>query len=93
MALYSLPSPNSRFVPMKYILILYMCSINTGKCPSNSISPYEFDSHFDCVTFGYGLAQQTYKNLLTLKDYDLDTVNKNKLVIKFECRGLKSENI
>ena len=93
MALYRLPSVNSRFVPMKYILILYMCSINTGKCPSNSISGYQFDTYYDCVNSGYAIAQQTFRTLPTLEEYDIGIINKDKLVIKFECKGIKSESI
>ena len=63
MALYRLPSVNSRFVLVKYILILYMCSMNTGQCPSSSISGYEFDTHYDCVNSGYAIAQQTFRTL------------------------------
>ena len=92
MALYGLPSVNSRFVPMKYILILYMCSINTGKCPSNSISGYQFDTYYDCVNSGYAIAQQTFRTLPTLEEYDIEIINKNKLpfaegnAIKYICR-------
>ena len=93
MALFGGPSTNSRFVPVKYILILYMCSMNTGQCPSNSISGYQFDTHYDCVNSGYAIAQQTFRALPTLEEYDIGIINKDKLVIKFECRGIKSENI
>ena len=93
MAFFGGPSTNSRFVPVKYILILYMCSMNTGQCPSNSISGYQFDTHYDCVNSGYAIAQQTFRTLPTLEEYDIEIINKDKLVIKFECRGIKSENI
>ena len=93
MAFFGGPSTNSRFVPMKYILILYMCSINTGKCPSNSISGYQFDTYYDCVNSGYAIAQQTFRTLPTLEEYDIGIINKDKLVIKFECKGIKSESI
>ena len=93
MAFFGGPSTNSRFVPVKYILILYMCSMNTGQCPSNSISGYQFDTHYDCVNAGYAVAQQTYRNLLTLEEYDIENINKNKLVINFECKGIKTKDI
>jgi hypothetical protein len=67
--------------------------MNTGQCPSNSISGYQFDTHYDCVTAGYAVAQRTYKNLLTMEEYDLENINKNKLVIKFECKGIKTKDI
>ena len=93
MAFFGGPSTNSRFVPVKYILILYMCSMNTGQCPSSSISGYEFDTHYDCVNSGYAIAQQTFRTLPTLEEYDIGIINKDKLVIKFECKGIKSESI
>lgn len=93
MALYCRSSGNSRFVPMKYILVLYMCSMVNNQCPSHTISGYQFKSHFDCVNAGYGVAQSTYNNLKELEDWDKEHINKNKLVIKFECREIKSSNI
>jgi hypothetical protein len=48
---------------MKYILILYMCSMNTGQCPTNTIAGYQFESHYQCVDAGYAIAQKTYRNL------------------------------
>jgi len=73
---------------MKYILILYMCSMNTGQCPNSSISGYQFESHYDCVNAGYAIAQKTYRNLKELEDWDTDYINKNKIVVKFECKGI-----
>tara|TARA_R100000900_G_scaffold15118_1_gene13305 strand:- start:411 stop:644 length:234 start_codon:yes stop_codon:yes gene_type:complete len=73
---------------MKYILILYMCSLNTGQCPSNSVSHFQFDSHYDCVNAGYAIAQKTYRNLKQIEEWDRDYINKNKIVVKFECKEL-----
>ena len=73
---------------MKYILILYMCSMSTGQCPNSSISGYQFESHYDCVNAGYAIAQKTYRNLKELEDWDTDYINKNKIVVKFECKGI-----
>jgi len=75
---------------MKYILILYMCSMTTGQCPSNTISGYQFNSHYNCVDAGYAVAQQTFRNLPAIEDYSLDHINKNKIVIKFECKEVNS---
>ena len=90
MAFFGGSSTNSRFVPMKYILILYMCSMNTGQCPSNSISGYQFNTHYDCVNSGYALAQSTFRNLQELEEWDQEYINKNKIVIKFECKQINS---
>jgi 3-deoxy-D-arabino-heptulosonate 7-phosphate (DAHP) synthase class II len=73
---------------MKYILILYMCSMNTGQCPNSTISGYQFSSHYDCVNAGYALAQSTFRNLQEIEEWDLEYINKNKIVVKFDCKEL-----
>ena len=73
---------------MKYLLVLYMCSMTTGQCPDSSISGYQFNSHYDCVNAGYAIAQKTFRNLKELKEWDIPDFEKEKIVIKFECRGI-----
>ena len=90
MAFFGRSSTNSRFVPMKYVLILYMCSMISNQCPSSTISGYQFNTYFDCVNAGYGVAQQTYNNLKELEDWDKEHINKNKIVIRFECKEVNS---
>ena len=90
MALYCRSRGNSRFVPMKFVLILYMCSTITGQCPSSSISGWQFNTHYDCVNAGYGVAQKTFLNLQELEEWDQDYINNNKIVIKFECKQINS---
>jgi len=65
-----------------------MCSTMTNLCPNSSISGYQFDSHYDCVDAGYAIAQSTYRNLNALEEWDKDYINKNKIVIKFECKEI-----
>ena len=60
--------------------------MSTGQCPSSSISGWQFNSHYDCVNAGYGVSQQTFQNLTELEDWDIDHINENKIVVKFECR-------
>ena len=74
---------------MKYILILYMCSLTTGKCPNSTVSGYQFSSHYDCINAGYAIAQKTYRNLKELEDWDKPDFEKEKIVVKFECKELK----
>ena len=76
---------------MKYLLILYMCSMNTGQCPSSSVSGYQFTSHYDCVNAGYAIAQKTYRNLKEFEEYDQDYINQNKIVVKFECKEIGAQ--
>ena len=40
-----------------------MCSVNTGQCPTSTVSGYQFSSHYDCVNAGYAIAQKTFRNL------------------------------
>ena len=74
---------------MKYILILYMCSLTTGQCPSHHYSNYQFDNHYDCVVAGYGVAQQTFKNLEKMEEFEREYIENNKIAIKFDCKGIK----
>ena len=76
---------------MKYFLILYMCSMNTGQCPNSTISGYQFNSHYDCVNAGYAIAQKTYRNLKELEEWDTNYINDNKIVVRFECKELSQD--
>jgi hypothetical protein len=71
---------------MKYIIVLYMCSLNTGQCPTNTISALQFDSHFDCVANGYRVAHNTFINLKEIEDFERDYIERERIVVKFECR-------
>ena len=73
---------------MKYLLVLYMCSLGTGQCPSSSITGYQFDNHYDCIYYGYGVAQQTFKNLQTMEEFEREQIEEEKLTIKIECRQI-----
>ena len=73
---------------MKYLLILYMCSVNTGQCPTSTVSGYQFSSHYDCVNAGYAVAQSTFRNLEELEEYSKDYIEQSKIVVKFECREI-----
>ena len=77
---------------MKYILILYMCSMINNSCPENTIAGYQFTTHFDCVNAGYAIAQSTFRNLQDMEEYQREVIEKQKLVIKFECKQI-GENI
>ena len=81
-----LPS-QSKFL-MKYILVLYLCSMVSGECPSSTISGYQFDNHYDCVNAGYGVSQQTFRNLEALEEWDKDYINEHKIAVRFECKKL-----
>ena len=73
---------------MKYILVLYMCSMINNSCPENTIAGYQFTTHFDCVNAGYAVAQSTFRNLEDMEEYSRDYIEESKLVIKFECKEI-----
>ena len=73
---------------MKYILVLYMCSMLSNNCPTSTIAGYQFTTHFDCVNAGYAIAQSTFRNLKDMEEYEREVIEKQKLVIKFECREI-----
>ncbi len=74
---------------MKYILILYMCSMVSGECPSSTISGWQFENHYDCVNAGYGVSQQTFRNLEDLEEWSREYIEQQKIAIRFECKELK----
>ena len=74
---------------MKYILVLYMCSMLSNNCPTSTIAGYQFNTHYDCVNAGYAIAQSTFRNLKELEEWDREYLEQSKIVVKFECRELK----
>ena len=73
---------------MKYILILHLCSMITGKCIDPFVPGFQFESHYDCALAGYSLSQKSLKALKDDEYYGLERINKEKLAIRFECKGL-----
>ena len=71
---------------MKYILVLYMCRMLSNNCPTSTIAGYHFNTHYDCVNAGYGVAQSTFRNLKELEEWDREYLEQSKIVVKFECR-------
>jgi hypothetical protein len=76
---------------MKFILVLHLCSMLTGKCFDSSYPSYQFKTHYDCAIAGYAFSQESLK-LLAQEEYyyGLDRINKERLAIRFECRELKA---
>ncbi len=60
----------------------------SNSCPSSTVSGYQFESHFDCVNAGYAIAQNTFRNLEEIEEYNRDYIEQSKIVVKFECREL-----
>ena len=76
---------------MKYILILYMCSMVSGECPTSTISGWQFENHYDCVNAGYGVSQQTFRNLQDLEEWSREYIEQQKIAIRFECKELSQD--
>ena len=75
---------------MKYVLILYICQLSTGECPSNNITMHTFETHKDCVLSGYRISHNTFKDLEQMEDFEKNFIEREKVVIKFECKGLQA---
>ena len=59
-----------------------------NSCPDHTIAGYQFTNHFDCVNAGYAIAQSTFRNLQEMEEYEREVIEKQKLVIKFECKEI-----
>jgi len=66
-----------------------MCSMVSGECPSSTISGWQFENHYDCVNAGYGVSQQTFRNLEDLEEWSREYIEQEKIAIRFECKELK----
>ena len=77
---------------MKFVLMLYICSMVSNECQQSIISGYQFDSHNECVFAGYGVAQHTFQNLQETEDFEKDYIEQEQLAVKFECKGLNVED-
>ncbi len=73
----------------KFYIVLYMCSMLSGQCPSYHYPGHSFPSHTECVEFGYRIAYGTFKNLYDLEEYDKEFIENSKIVVKFQCEEIK----
>ena len=61
----------------------------SGECPSSTISGWQFENHYDCVNAGYGVSQQTFRNLEDLEEWSREYIEQEKIAIRFECKEFK----
>jgi hypothetical protein len=61
----------------------------SGECPTSTISGWQFENHYDCVNAGYGVSQQTFRNLEDLEEWSREYIEQEKIAIRFECKELK----
>jgi len=76
---------------MKFMLILHLCSMITGKCIDPYLPGYQFTNHYDCAIAGYKLSGESLKTLAEDDVYfGKERINKEELAIRFECKKLTS---
>ena len=73
----------------KFVIVLYMCSMLSNNCPSSHFPGYSFNSHSECVEYGYRLAYGTFKNLEEMEEMEKEYIENSRIVVKFECRPVK----
>ncbi len=64
---------------MKIMLILVICSSIQGTCLEPYTWPERFNTHYDCLTFGYE------ESLKKMKEIGRTEVNRYNTSIKFYC--------
>jgi len=74
----------------KFYVVLYMCSMLSGQCPSYHYTGHSFPTHTECVEFGYRIAYGTFKNLETTEEFDSGYIENSKIVVKFQCEEIKA---
>ena len=70
----------------KYLLIMYMCSMLSGQCPSSHITGYSFDTHAACVEYGYRVAHGTFKTLEETQEMEQEYIENSRIVVRFDCK-------
>ena len=68
---------------MKYVLILYLCSMLDNSCFESTSTSHEYPTYYDCALSGYKLSHNTLMKL------DPGRVEDAQLAVKYECRGVK----
>ena len=68
---------------MKYVLILYLCSMLDNSCFESTITSHEYPTYYDWALSGYKLSHNTLMKL------DPGRVEDAQLAVKYECRGVK----
>jgi len=72
---------------MKFILVLHLCSILNQNCFESMHVGLSFDNHRSCAIAGYEISGASLKAL------DPETVNKEELAVKFECKKVPNKTI
>ncbi len=73
----------------KFILVLHMCSMLSGQCPSSHVPGFSFETHAACTEYGYRVAHGTFKSLEEDQELNQEYIENSRIVVKFECRPVK----
>ena len=68
---------------------MYMCSMLSGQCPSSHVTGYSFDSHAECVEYGYRVAHGTFKSLEETEEMTLEYIENSRIIVRFDCRAVE----
>ena len=72
----------------KFIIILYMCSTLSNQCPNSHMPGYSFDTHAQCVEYGYRLAYSTFKALESTEEITKEYIENNRIAVNFEGKAV-----
>ena len=64
---------------MKFVLIMQICSALSGTCEEPYSPAIKFGTFYNCGISGYSIAGSTIKQM------NVDKVNKDKLYVRFGC--------
>ena len=59
---------------------------------STEVLEQQFESHRDCVLGGYKAAHNAFKVLEKMEEFEREYIEKEQVVIKFECKGLQASS-
>jgi len=65
---------------MNFILVLSICTQMYGSCLPSISHKEIYNSHFECATSGYKIAEEMMKQM------GQDRVNNDRIVIGFKCQ-------
>ena len=73
----------------KFVLILYLCSQLSGQCPSHHYPGVSFDTHTECVEYGYRAAYGTFNELEKIEEFTKEYIENSRIAVRFECRSVE----
>lgn len=72
---------------MKFVLVIYFCSVIAQECKDGITYPTEFNTFKDCLYKGYEQSQ------ILLDEYPPKIINEFKVLAKFVCIEQKGKEV